>query len=74
MPRDAGERAAHAELGGALHAIGSLQDKLKSTAGYKEQLEPMLAAHVIPALVAARARPGQGGVVRRGVRGDRVRG
>jgi len=39
----------HAELGGALHAIGSLQDKLKSTAGYKEQLEPMLAAHVIPA-------------------------
>ena len=39
----------HAELGGALHAIGSLQDKLKSTAGYKEQLEPMLATHVLPA-------------------------
>jgi len=39
----------HAELGGALLAIGSLQDKLKSTPGYKEQIEPMLAAHVLPA-------------------------
>ena len=42
----------HAELGGALHAIGSLQDKLKSTAGYKEQLEPMLATHVLPAFAS----------------------
>ena len=39
----------HAELGGALHAIGNLQEKLKTTEGYKEQLEPMLAEHVLPA-------------------------
>ena len=37
----------HAELGAALHLIGSLQDKLKTTEGYKEQLEPMLAQHVL---------------------------
>lgn len=42
----------HPELGGALHAIGSLQDKLKATDGYKEQLEPMLAAHVLPAFAS----------------------
>ena len=39
----------HAELGGALHCVGSLQEKLKSTPGYKEQLEPMLVQHVLPA-------------------------
>ena len=37
----------HAELGGALHCVGSLQEKLKSTPGYKEQLEPMLVQHVL---------------------------
>lgn len=43
------EQQPHAELGGALHLIGSLQDKLKTTPGYKEQLEPMLRQHVLPA-------------------------
>ena len=38
----------HPELGAALHAIGSLHDKLQSTTGYKEQIEPMLMAHVAP--------------------------
>jgi hypothetical protein len=42
----------HAELGGALHCIGSLQEKLKSTPGYQEQLEPMLVQHVLPAFAS----------------------
>lgn len=46
------EQQPHAELGGALHAIGSLQEKLKSTEGYKENVEPMLAAHVLPAFAS----------------------
>ena len=43
-----GPNAPHPELGGALHCIGSLQEKLKTTDGYKEQLEPMLVQHVLP--------------------------
>ena len=45
--------------GGALLAIGSLQDKLKGTPGYKEQIEPMLAAHVLPAFASAHGRAGR---------------
>ena len=43
-----GANAPHPELAGALHLIGSLQEKLKTTPGYMEQLEPMLTAHVLP--------------------------